>query len=111
MTSDIIIAVVSSLLSGGLVTAFIMLRQDKRREPIERTQAEEASAKIASEIRSADIDVLRDIIVALREELTRAQEKIARLEKRVEIAEQRADIAEQKAEDAERRLDNKLNGI
>lgn len=84
------------ILSGSLIGAIVSWRRDNRQAPIERQQAEEASAKVQSEIRTADIDGLRDIIESLREE-------VATLRKRVETAEQRAATAEERAAAAERR--------
>lgn len=91
-----IVGLVVTLITGGGLGALLSWRQDRRRAPIERQQADEASAKVQSEIRTADIDGLRDIIESLREE-------VATLRSRVEVAEKRALTAEERAAKAERR--------
>ncbi len=69
MTGAEITAIIVAILGGGGAVALLQWRQDRRRGPIERKQADEATIKLQSEIRTADIDGLRDIIEALRREV------------------------------------------
>lgn len=94
MSNDALQNLLTILLGGGFLTALVAWRRDRRQAPIERRTAVDASAKVASEIRTADIGGLRDIIASLREE-------VAALRHRVESAEERATAAEHRAEGAE----------
>ncbi|WP_163540848.1 hypothetical protein [Occultella kanbiaonis] len=87
MTSETIAAIIIAVLGGGSLTALVLWKQDRRRAPIERAQATDASEKIRSEIRTADIDGLRDIIEALREEITGLRNRVEKAEKRAADAE------------------------
>lgn len=80
MTLSIITAVVGTLLTGGLLLAILSWVQDRRRAPIERKQADEATEKLRSEIRTADIDGLRDIIETLRGEVASLRTHVESLE-------------------------------
>lgn len=68
------------ILSGSLIGAIVSWRRDNRQAPIERQQAEEATVKLQSEIRTADIDGLRDIIETLREEVATLRSHVEGLE-------------------------------
>lgn len=103
MTGGELAAIVGVLLTGSLISALVAWRRDRRQAPIERTQATEATEKLRSEIRTADIDGLRDIIEALRENQDRDRAEIAELRTRVEKAETRAAEADTRALAAERR--------
>ncbi|UNX54070.1 hypothetical protein MF406_14125 [Georgenia sp. TF02-10] len=95
--------IVSAILGSGGIGALVMWRQDRRRAPIEKTTAVEATERLRSEIRSADIDGLRDIITSLREDQEQSRRDITDLRDRVERAEARAAVAEDRATQAERR--------
>lgn len=69
MTGAEITAWIAILLGGGLVGAVLTWTQGRHRPAIERKQADEATIKLQSEIRTADVDGLRDIIELLRTEV------------------------------------------
>lgn len=108
MTTDQLQTLLTVLLGGGLLTALVAWRRDRRQAPIERRTAVDASAKVQSEIRSADIEGLREIIAALREqtgslreEVGSLQEQVTTLRAEVKTAEERSQAAEFRAEGAE----------
>lgn len=97
-----------TLLSGGLLLAVLAWVQDRRRGPIERQQADDATAKLQSEIRTADIDGLRSIIESLRAEVLSLRERVEVAETRALTAEQRAIHAESRAAEADRYIERIL---
>lgn len=103
MTWPAIASIIAALLTGALATAILSWVQDRRRAPIERRQADEASVRVASEIRTADIEGLRDIIQSLREEVTELRRRVDSAEERAASAELRAVSAERRAVEAEAR--------
>ena len=80
MSGADIAVLIGVLLGGGLLGAILAWVQDRRRGPIERKQAEEATIRLQSEIRTADIDGLRDIIESLRVQVDRLSTRVVVLE-------------------------------
>ena len=90
MTGTDIAALIAVLLGGGLLGAVLAWVQDRRRGPIERKQADEATIKLQSEIRTADVDGLRDIIELLRVEVAQVpplRAEVAQLRERDTVRE------------------------
>lgn len=97
MSGQMLTVIIGALLSGGLITAVVAWRRETRQAPIERRTAEFAIAQVHSEIRTADIDGLRNIIEALREEVGALRGRVETAEGRATAAEERATAAEQRA--------------
>lgn len=99
MPNDITTPVVVALITliGTAVTTWGILRQQRRKQPIEESTAAYANAKVLS-------DASADWVTAVRADLKTTTERISQLEK--QIAAIRSENAELRRENARLRIEN-----
>ena len=99
MPNDITTPVVVALITlvGTAITTWGILRQQRRKQPIEESTAAYANAKVLS-------DASADWVTAVRADLKTTTERIGRLED--EIAAMRAENAELRRENVRLRIEN-----